>query len=89
MIASQELHNSVEEALVLQQQLQQLLEKGGFLLRKWRTNSPEVLNQIPENLREDISVQIMPSCNEFPKTLGIRWDSSQDKFYFSTAHPKF
>ncbi len=40
-----------EEAIRLYQQLQQLFQKGAFKLHKWDSNSPEVLNAIPEEIR--------------------------------------
>ena len=44
--------NTVEEALKLQQDLFSMLQKGGMLLRKWRSNSKEFLSAIPEEYRE-------------------------------------
>ena len=77
--------DSIQEATSLQQQLQLLLQKGGFTLRKWRSNSPEVLKVIPTHLQEESSVQEMLSPRDFRKTLGIHWDSSEDNFYVATA----
>ena len=77
--------DSIQEATFLQQQLQLLLQKGGFTLRKWRSNSPEVLKVIPIHLQEESSVQEIPNPVDFHKTLGIHWDSSEDNFYVATA----
>ena len=39
--------DNVEQAFLLQQQLQGLLKKCGILLRKWPSNSTDVLDSIP------------------------------------------
>ena len=44
--------NAVHEAIELQKQLSSLLAEGGFELRKWFSNSQEVLQQIPESFKE-------------------------------------
>ena len=42
--------NTLEEATELHKQLQALFAKGGFLLRKWQSSDPAVLQQIPAQL---------------------------------------
>ena len=44
--------DTVSEAVQLYQQLRELLLKGGFELKKWRSSSPEVLKAIPSELQE-------------------------------------
>ena len=41
---------SVEEAIDLSAELRALTQKGGFRLTQWTSNSPEVLNSIPESV---------------------------------------
>ena len=72
--------NSVSEASLLREQITNILSKGGFSLRKWRSSSQEVLDSIPQELREEI-----PDCKMldshsacYPKALGLVWDSRQD-----------
>ena len=69
-----------EEALRLQQSLVQLLSEAQMMLRKWRSNSPQVLDSIPELLREksDLTIREPGSAS---KTLGIHWSTEQDCFY--------
>ena len=43
--------NDTNEAIGLVSQLRQLLEKGGFRLTKWYSNSRELLVTIPESER--------------------------------------
>ena len=65
--------NSVSEASLLRKQMTNILSKGGFSLRKWRSSSQEVLDSIPQELREEI-----PDCKMldfhsacYPKALGL------------------
>ena len=44
--------NSVEEAIHLRNQLNDLLTEGNMTLRKWRASSEVVMNSIPKELRE-------------------------------------
>ena len=37
--------DSIDEAISLQKQLQTLFAKGGFLLRRWNSNSPSVVQK--------------------------------------------
>ncbi|KAF8784987.1 hypothetical protein HNY73_010589 [Argiope bruennichi] len=72
---------SNEEAIALIQKLSEILDVGGFRLRKWRSNSPYVLNNLAESLcANESSVEIHPeNCS---KTLGFNWDSFTDCFVF-------
>ena len=75
----------MEQAFLLQQQLQGLLEKDGFLLRKWRSNSTDVLDSIPQELKESTAAQPIVQEDTYHKTLGIHWDSDNNIFYVSTS----
>lgn len=44
--------SSISEAVELQNQPQSLFAKGGFLLRKWNSSCPSVIEQIPPELRD-------------------------------------
>lgn len=72
-----------QEAILLHQQLQKLFNKGGFKLHKWDSNSQEVLNSIPSELRNTKSVSTLGNPDNFVKTLGLEYSSSQDHFRFS------
>ena len=43
---------NVAEALAIRLDINQLLGHGNFTLRKWRSNSEELMKAIPEELRE-------------------------------------
>ena len=84
--------SDISGALHLQQELCQLLNDIGFVLRKWRSNSSELLKHIPEELRETSPKTISPELTDFAKALGVHWDTESDSFFISIpiiddAHP--
>ncbi|GFV96520.1 integrase catalytic domain-containing protein [Trichonephila clavipes] len=73
---------SSEEAISLIKTLSSILEAGGFHLRKWRSNSSEVLSRISSNWVGDSSnLEIHP--DECSKALGLTWNSMKDIFIFN------
>ena len=70
--------NSVPEAISLQAELQELFEKAGFLLRKWRSNAPAALRHLPSHLVDKDSSRRLPVDSEFTKVLGVEWNTEQD-----------
>ncbi|GFV32103.1 DUF1758 domain-containing protein [Trichonephila clavipes] len=73
---------SSEEAISLIKTLSSILEARGFHLRKWRSNSSEVLSRISSNWVGDSSnLEIHP--NECSKALGLTWNSMKDIFIFN------
>ena len=78
--------NSTEEAVDLHTQLHTLFSKGGFLLRKWNSSDPEVIKQIPTELREIQPIQSLPSPDQYTKTLGVEWNAQTDHFRLTIAN---
>ena len=79
---------TIQEAISAQRGLRELLAKRGFRLRKWITNSEEVLRCIPESKRATIS-QAHPldeTTNE--RLLGMLWKLKEDAFTFTADLPK-
>lgn len=77
--------DTVEEAVHLSQQLCQLTAKGSMTLRKWRSNSPQVLDHIPDQLREtEREAPLVTATNGHLKALGIHWDVSTDSLSVAT-----
>ena len=79
--------NSIEEAVELQQQLHGLFAKGEFLLRKWNSNNTTVLQNISPELRDSQPLQLLPTNDEYTKTLGIEWSAKKDHFRLTVAKP--
>ena len=72
--------DSIPEAIHVQRQLQELFHKGGFVLRKWNSNEPEVLNHLPAELKESQSTQTIAEDDQYTKTLGIERILVTDNF---------
>ncbi len=77
--------DSIQGAIELQRKLQGLFNKGGFLLRKWNSNKPSVLQHIKPELRDAQSTLSLSNPDEYMKTLGIEWNSTFDQFRLSVA----
>ncbi len=75
-------HN-VEAADALRRELCDLLAQAGMVLRKWRTNSKQLLGLIPEELHDSSSSVSFQPPNHAPKALGIHWDVENDSFHVS------
>ncbi|XP_053698661.1 uncharacterized protein LOC128745608 [Sabethes cyaneus] len=74
-------NHTVEEGQELIQQLLQLMQSAGLPLRKWASNSPSILQVVPETLRDERTLlDIEPSSPV--KTLGLQWDTRADEFRF-------
>ncbi|XP_054709120.1 uncharacterized protein LOC129218823 [Uloborus diversus] len=75
---------SEETAKLVAKQMFEMMLKGGFTLRKWLSNVPNVLEGIPERFRENnTSVEI--NCDTRVKVLGIQWQPSTDTFHFTDS----
>ncbi|XP_055605543.1 uncharacterized protein LOC129753723 [Uranotaenia lowii] len=71
--------DSKEEAIMLRQELDAIMKSGGFLLRKWASNCPEVLDGISkENLAIKESEEILLDPDPSVTTLGLVWRPKSD-----------
>ncbi|CAA9997912.1 unnamed protein product [Nesidiocoris tenuis] len=70
--------SSLDSALKLQEDLIELLKRGGFNLRKWCSNKPELLEHLPV---QDLSLD-PPSLSQDAtiKMLGLVWNPQLDVF---------
>ncbi|XP_049865523.1 uncharacterized protein LOC126366459 [Pectinophora gossypiella] len=76
---------SVEEAIELKNELVKLLDCAKFELRKWSSNSPEFLSQLPSEHCQ-IPKPFCDNSNQHTlKILGIQWDPTQDNFTYSAS----
>lgn len=81
--------DSLQEAVKLHGEMHSLFQKGGFLLRKWNSSNPSVLEGIPIDLRDSRARVVLPDSDSDPdqytKTLGIEWNASNDHFRVSVT----
>ena len=72
--------DTLADAVELQGQLQCLFDIAGFTLRKWKSNLPAVLKQVPPDLRDQQPCLEIGEVSEFTKVLGVEWDGESDSF---------
>ncbi|XP_055714302.1 uncharacterized protein LOC129808548 [Phlebotomus papatasi] len=72
---------SIQEAIEFQKLLDGLFKSGGFFLRKWCSNAPEVLERIPEEDRE-IQGSLDMGFEGSVKALGIAWNPATDLYSY-------
>lgn len=75
--------SSIETAVKCRQQIQQMLQRGGFPVHKWCANHSAILEGVPESDRETLVPLNEMSANEVIKTLGLLWNTHADEFLFS------
>ncbi|XP_011858217.1 PREDICTED: uncharacterized protein LOC105555783 [Vollenhovia emeryi] len=75
--------NSKEEAIIIRDQTIALLQKGGFTLRKWSSNSQELLKGLPEASTDNNILEL--DKDGTAKTLGIKWNPEKDVFQYTIA----
>ena len=81
--------DTIQEAIALREQLQQLFSRACFQLRKWNSSEPQVLESIPPTLREAEEVlSISDSGTGVAKTLGIQSDTRSDAFLLNASEFK-
>ena len=74
--------DDVEAADRLRIELCDLFSQAGMILRKRRTNYPEVKNKIPDELQEKSQSPLpLTQPDQSPKALGIHWDVSSDSLH--------
>ncbi len=76
--------DTLEEAIEIRQELNVLLSCAQMTLRKWRSSSDQLLQTIPENLKELSDLHITSSPTDCSKTLGIHRNTSSDTLHVAT-----
>ena len=76
--------DTLEDATNIRTELNNLIQKVGMTLRKWRSNSGDLLNTIPEELREKETVHLIFAPGQCQKALGVHWDTEQDTLHVAT-----
>ncbi len=72
--------NSIEQAIQLREDLQDLFKLGGFQLRKWKSNEHDVLATIPPDLIDPKTTQEFKYEEDYTKILGVQWNAASDCF---------
>ena len=69
-----------KDAIELYHNLCHILSQASFHLRKWRSNSSEVLEEIPVKIQEALPTQDLVDMHSatYPKALGVAWGSRAD-----------
>ena len=71
------------QAITLCQEMIQVMERGGFNLTKFKSNSNMVLKALPENEYEKTTQDLEIDAERVEKTLGISWKIKDDKILFT------
>ena len=71
------------QAITLCQEMIQVMERGGFNLTKFKSNSNMVLKALPENEYEKTTQDFEIDAERVEKTLGISWKIKDDKILFT------
>ncbi|XP_018403165.1 PREDICTED: uncharacterized protein LOC108780075 [Cyphomyrmex costatus] len=74
-----------QEVIELQRQLIELLQKGQFLLRKWRSNENKNLQPL---LNQPKKNELLILDKDAAKTLGLLWHASKDVLQYKVDLPK-
>lgn len=77
---------TIEEVVQLRDEVINLLKAGGFNLRQCASNSPQVLQGLPNC---SINMQLQDKNNPTLKTLGMYWNSDQDKIIYTVRPIQF
>lgn len=76
--------DTITEAKELQNELINMMNAGGFNLRKWSSNEAKLLEDLPVEFREPRSERFFTE-DESMKALGIRWHPASDFFSFKVT----
>ncbi|XP_062704313.1 uncharacterized protein LOC134286676 [Aedes albopictus] len=76
--------DEIDEGKQFVEEMVDLMQSGGFTLRKWNSNSEEILRHVPEHLRDDRTILTLDSSDSTVKTLGLQWEPRTDAYRFST-----
>lgn len=78
--------HSIAEGLEIYEQTTALLNRGGFPLQKWSSNSKDLLKVIKEEI-DDVNQNLELKTDEVIKILGLKWNREADEFRFTVDLP--
>lgn len=73
--------SSVKELLQIRDETINILAKGNFELRKWASNSPEILDSLPNTSCDNTVIDF--NKNDSIGTLGLQWNAKVDTLQYS------
>ncbi|XP_055604125.1 uncharacterized protein LOC129752361 [Uranotaenia lowii] len=75
--------DTLEEAKTIIKETTFLTDSAGFNLRKFNSNSSKILSKLPNHMLDKRRTFELDSSSSTVKTLGMKWDTSEDEFCFS------
>lgn len=78
--------SSLEEARVLKTELEGIMTSGGFELRKWISNVPELLDDLPSDHLQLPHLFQDPDNPQSIAVLGVQYSPTTDSFTYLTQH---
>lgn len=80
--------DTIEQGRKIVSELILLMKKGGFNIREWSSNEQKILQDIKtQESKSDDKIFTFKTDN-ISKTLGLCWNSAEDKFTFQWTDPK-
>lgn len=77
--------NDIDTAFRAKTEIITLLKRGNFDLRKWASNAPKLLADLPPNHCLISPVTLDAKDNPTLKVLGLKWDPHSDNFFFTVT----
>lgn len=77
--------DTIEQGRLLCAEVTDLLQSAGFKLRKWASNSRQLLDTLPPELCE-MGEELLLDPNKSIKALGLKWTPGQDQLGFDVPH---
>lgn len=74
-------YDTVDEAIEMRQEIDTVLKDGGFILRKWRSNDWNVLNDCVNVDHGEMSLEE----EQIASVLGLKWQVNLDSFQFNVC----
>ncbi|CAK9827685.1 hypothetical protein ANTRET_LOCUS5354 [Anthophora retusa] len=71
---------TLQEAVTLRNELIDLLQQAGLSIRQWASNTPTLLQGLPEG---HVNVKLQSHDDKTLKTLGVAWNSQQDSIVYA------
>ncbi|XP_063363671.1 uncharacterized protein LOC134652418 [Cydia amplana] len=79
--------DTIEQAIEANNQLQEVMRKGGFQLKKWSSNSVEFMRSLkPEDRSANAHLDL--NMDGTIKALGVQWNMGTDQFEYNLNLPE-